>query len=397
MNSDEIPVQAWTIVDSIRRRGAAPRSQIVMDTGLPWATINRLANILVQRGFVLDDAKMRFGKSGPESKLLQISPEVGRIIGIDVSGKRIKAEVVDLNFRSVDLDLENIQNSCSIGNGTITSLLEHLRKLLSQIIDKVSVEQILAIGLAWPGAIDVTRNLVRFDPRRGFDYPLKVENMFYPQDYLKLQSKGIVVEHDAKCAAIAEKEIGAIGGLPREETSFATIIVGEGVGAGLVLDGSLYRGVNNYSGEIGHCPITRTDQVPCSCGRVNCLEKFVSSSALLEQWSELHKSTKTRTLSDIVSAAKSGNRDAITLFSVVGERLGEGLTPLINLLNVELIVLLGEVSQGYMFLEPSLQKTLETRSWKYSMKDLRIEESNLGERAIAVGAAIAGYRRLLAP
>jgi predicted NBD/HSP70 family sugar kinase len=210
---------------------------------------------------------------------------------------------------------------------------------------------------AWTG-VDVRERI-----RRSYDVPVFVDN-------------------DANLGALAEHWWGA----GQDVSELAYVKVGAGVGAGYIVRGELYRGATGKAGELGHVPID-ADGPECVCGNRGCLTTFVGSRELSERARVLFELKEPPPLSEIVLRARAGDLTARSLVDDVGERLGVVIGTLLNLLDVPLVVIGGEISTVGDMLLDALRQTVRQRALPSAVAQTRIVTSNLGARAIAVGAA----------
>jgi predicted NBD/HSP70 family sugar kinase len=194
------------------------------------------------------------------------------------------------------------------------------------------------------------------------------------------------VDHVSNCFALSEK----LFGLGRELNSFICVLLGSGVSAGIVINGEVYRGAENFSGEFGHTTIDPNGP-PCPCGSRGCLEVYASGLALARHGAEEAGRAAGRRLLALAGgqagrvtgellyeAAAQGDRQARAVFRQMGTLLGVGVSNLINLFNPERIVLGGQVSKAHEFFMPALQEALKKRAWHGSTRDVRISRLENG-------------------
>jgi glucokinase len=173
-----------------------------------------------------------------------------------------------------------------------------------------------------------------------------------------------LIEMDAHAAALGEAWLGAGQGV----RDLALIIVGTGVGAGLILDGELYRGDDGLAGEFGHTCV-QMDGPACGCGRFGCVEALASGTAIAAAAqgavhrgvdTVLKASNGTLTAADVFMAARAGDACALTIVRNAGRALGVGITNLFHLLSPECIVLTGGVAvNGADVLLPVVRSEVE--------------------------------------
>jgi glucokinase len=198
-----------------------------------------------------------------------------------------------------------------------------------------------------------------------------------------------------------DAELGALGewayGAGRGESNLAYIKVGTGVGAGLLLDGQIYRGTTGCAGEIGHITIL-TNGPLCTCGNHGCLETMAGGEAIARKAREAIEAGRRTQLStiaaekicavNVAAAAQRGDLVAQQIITDAGKYLGIAIASLVNLFNPGMIVIGGGVSQlGDLLLEP-IRKTVAERSLHSAAKVVRITSAVLGRRASCMGAVV---------
>jgi glucokinase len=177
------------------------------------------------------------------------------------------------------------------------------RRLVEQA--GVALDQIAAVGVSVPGPLDADRGTVLHPPNLVGWGEVPVRDILMSELGLP-----VVIENDANAAALAEWRYGAgraAGTRPIEHLVYLTMSTG--VGAGLVLDGRIYRGRRSLAGELGHAPV-EWDGLPCACGLKGCLEAYVGGAA----WAKRLRANAPSG-SDVVSLA--GDRESVTPEHVV--------------------------------------------------------------------------------
>lgn len=187
------------------------------------------------------------------------------------------------------------------------------------------------------------------------------------------------VENDANVGAVAESRHGAGHGVD----NFVYLKVGHGIGAGLILDGELFRGATGVSGEIGHTMIDEHGAF-CRCGNRGCLETVASASAVVSMLQEVHPEISS--LQEVILAARSGDKACARALTDTGRVVGVAVANLCNILNPELVVIGGLLAEaGELILEP-LREVVDRHGVRLAVAELRIVTSGLGERTQLLGA-----------
>ena len=270
--------------------------------------------------------------------------------------------------------------------------------VLSQVADVVaelaagSDEPIVGVGVGVAGLVDASRSQVYFAPNlRWSQVPVR-------EVLQSATGLPVVVENDGNIAAWGEYRFGA----GRGTADMVLVTVGTGIGGGIVLGGSLFRGAHGAAGEIGHINSV-PDGRACGCGRGGCWEQYASGNALVREARDLAAERRAEaglllSLGDgtpegvqgpeITEAALAGDPVAREAFARVGVWLGRGLADLAAVLDPAVFVIGGGVSESGDLLLASARSTLTEKiigQGNRPAPEVRIAE--LANSAGVVGAA----------
>jgi len=203
------------------------------------------------------------------------------------------------------------------------------------------------------------------------------------------------VENDANAAAVGEMWRGAARGY----RSIVCVTMGTGVGGGIILDGKLWRGVNNSAGEVGHTCVDPFSDVACTCGSRGCLERFASATGIVRMTREAQsrfpnsvwQSAGQFTSADVYQAGVQGDALALEIMQRVGFYLGVALANLVNLLNPEMIVIGGGVANGWHLFADEMRKQVAERAFPVLAAQVKIVRAECGDDAGLLGAARLGF------
>jgi glucokinase len=247
----------------------------------------------------------------------------------------------------------------------------------------------LALGVACAGQIDPTTGAVVHAPNLGWtDVPLgaRLRDAF---------GVPVVVENDVRAAAWGEFVAGAGG----RQGSLVAVFVGTGVGSGAVLDGRLWRGAGNAAGEVGHTQVV-PDGLPCRCGRVGCLEQYVSGSGFQRRLAAAMTAGRTSrlivacggdptrlTARDVYAAAMADDALAREFWTDAVRYLVMGVANYVTLINPRTLVMGGGVIETVPALFDAVIESVPKLTTVLSAGSLRIERAQLGDLSGVLGAA----------
>jgi glucokinase-like ROK family protein len=373
------------ILDMIRfTPGGISRAELARQMFLTRSAITIIIDDLKGMGLV-DEIETGPTTGGRRPILLAINPRYGYVVGIDMGATHLGMVVTDYSAHV----LEEIEHPFSVIDGP-KNCLNQIDHYLIELLHRLNLEisNISAIGLGVPGPVVAEAGMVSSPPiMPGWDgYPIRT----HLQDIWQVP---VSIGNDAEMGALGEWAYGA----GRGESNLAYIKVGTGVGAGLLLDGHIYRGTTGTAGEIGHITIQENGPL-CTCGNNGCLEAMAGGHAIARKAREAIENGRRTQLSaiapnnilavNVAQAAQRGDLVAQQIITDAGTYLGIAVASLVNIFNPSMVVIGGGVSQlGDLLLEP-IRKTVMERSLHSAAKVVRITSAVLGRRASSMGAVV---------
>ena len=301
------------------------------------------------------------------------------IIGIDLGGTKIKAALFNIHLQS-QAHKAFITNSFENKDLLIKGIVDIVTGLIKE--NGLKKQNILGVGLGMPGPVDSQKGRVYFLPNiSGWkNVPLA--------DILRRKlNLPVFLDNDAKLMTLAEYSLGKA----RFAKNALCITLGTGVGGGLILDGRLFRGLDNAAGEIGHLPVN-IDGPACACGGKACLEAYVGNKRILAQGKKVfHRDISLEELSRL---ALRKNKMAISVWRKVGRHLGVALSGAVNLLNLDAIIIGGGVADAGKVLFEQVKETIHSRAMRVQAKRVKILKAGLGKDAGTIGAGVLVKERL---
>ncbi|HLG15157.1 MAG TPA: ROK family protein [Blastocatellia bacterium] len=307
-------------------------------------------------------------------------------IGIDLGGSMLKGALVT----SAGELLRDIRVGTPPENPAqfVSQIVDAVRDLRS---DNAAGARVAGIGVGVPGLVNRKTNRIEIMP----SLPALAE-IDITGELADATGLPVVIDNDANAAAYGELQAGAACG--RKEVFFVTL--GTGIGAGLIINGQIYRGSTGFAGEFGHMTID-PEGIECRCGNIGCLETIASAPNIVRRTRERLYRDRTSSLSrlaiprdreftaeDIAHAAREGDEMAQVMMERTGMFLGIALAAVINLLNVEMVVMGGGVMEaGDLILKPTIKET-RRRAFPPSFNACEIVIAKLGSAAGMIGAAL---------
>lgn len=338
----------------IQSQGPIARRDIAHKSGLSPASVTGITGELIEMGLVQEAGEIENEeRAGRRAIQLRLNPKAGYVVGANLGIHTYTCDLTDLDANI----LNSVTNEIPKGETSkpsyqpdkiIQTVIHSIEDLLNQ--SQIKHEQLMGIGISINGIVNYETGVSLFAPHyRWHNVPVAapIANHFNIPVYL---------ENDVRTFAIAEQLFGA----GRDVENFVAIAAGYGIGAGIVTNGQIYRGVYGGAGEFGHI-IMQRDGPLCACGKRGCLETLASVPAIIRQIEEAvavgEPSTlagmNPLTLEAIATAADEGDPVALRVVTEAGRWLGFGMSTLINVLNPELFIINGEaVCLGHHYLEP---------------------------------------------
>lgn len=362
---------AGSLFELVRDGTVHTRRELVERTGLSRITVMQRVDALINAGYLRERGDGASTGGRPPRRLVPdyenktiltaaLGATHGRLAVLDGSGATIVERAVD----------SQIGTGPAAVLGRVTGQWKRMMRSCKR--DPASV---CGMGFGVPGPVNVRAGrLVRPPIMPGWDdYPIG--------DYLAQHFDApAFVDNDANLLALGESRL-VYPSLP----SLLFVKVGTGIGAGLVLNGRLFRGVDGGAGDIGHVKIPEAEGMRCSCGLRGCLAAVASGGALARRLHEaghpdVHDSR------DVARLVQQGDPDAIAAVREAGRLLGEVLATAISLLNPAALIIGGDMAMTYEIFPTAVREALYQRSQPLAVGHLHVSTSRLADFGGIAGA-----------
>jgi len=346
--------------------------------------ITNAVNDLVKDGYVLEHG-LAPSSGGRRPLTFSLNPQKQMyIIAVAMDQLVTRMVIYDLLNRPQNLTY-TLSLSLAEDADALTKLIQFIRSNIK--LSGISSDQFLGIGIGMPGFVNA---------EQGVNYTfLKSPEEKGLRDYLK-KSIGlpVFIENDSSLIAFAELKFG----IGRGFNDIMVINIGWGIGLGMIINGSLFKGHNGYAGEFSHIPLAQSNKL-CSCGKRGCLEVDTSLLVLVERaksemaegvsssMENLFKDESRLPGDHFLDAARAGDPLAISILSDAAFLIGKGIATLIHIMNPELIVLGGRGAAAGKFLMAPIQQAINEFCIPRLAEHTEIKVSGLASESELLGAA----------
>lgn len=353
------------MLELVRREGPLTRSEIQARTGLSRMTVGQRLAPLLEDGLVRA-AGNRGSTGGRRPESLEFNPERGVVLVAALETTRTRTALTDLAGRIlVDEPLAvNVEQGPP---ATLDAIVVSAGRLLASGRHR----PLWGVGVALPGPVDPAT-------ARPSEPPIMPGWDAYPVAEHLEEALGapVEVENDANAMALGEHAAHH----PRCR-SLVLVKVSTGIGAGLVLDGRVYRGVDGGAGDIGHVRLTGHDDAVCRCGARGCLAAVASGRAVAQALAALGvEASAGHHVRDLLAG---GHAQAAALVREAGRRIGEVAATVVSLVNPGVLLLGGDLASAPLL--TGVRETLYERTLPRATRHLHVDLARLGGDATVTG------------
>ncbi|GGW18414.1 sugar kinase [Streptomyces capoamus] len=378
---------AGDLLELVRSGRAVTRGALQQATGLSRATVGQRLDRLFRAGW------LREGAGGPVDSPLGGRPSItlefdgshAVVLAADLDTRHARAAVLSLTGEI----LAEHAGPLAVEDGP-DAVLAELGRWFGELLTKAghAGEEACGIGLAVPGPVDSETGLVVQPPIMpgwdGYDIRGRLSRAF--AEHTGAPAVPVLVDNDANLMAYGEQRTGHPGC-----TAFVLVKVSTGIGAGVVVDGSIYRGADGGAGDIGHIRVGA--DALCRCGSYGCLAAVASGGAVARRLAA--SGVPAASGSDVRDLLAAGHPQAAALAREAGRQVGDVLATVVTLLNPAVLMIAGDLA-GTPFLT-GLRELLYQRALPRSTAHLEVLTSRLGDRAGLIGAGAMVVEHLYAP
>ena len=313
------------------------------------------------------------------------------IVGVDLGGTNIVCGAMPEDGSRQIATRTEPTRSTQGAEAVVDRIARMIHTVIAETIAETGAKRsdFLGVGIGSPGPLDREKGVVLITPNLGWtNFPLRAE-------VVERVGMPATLDNDANCATLGEWWLGAARGA----NNVIGMTIGTGIGGGIIIDGKLFHGASDVAGELGHTTIDSTGR-RCKCGNYGCLEAYASGPAIADRAREALAGAEASVLTEMVK----GNLDLITaqtVYDAATQRndavarevvrdtarfLGAGIANMLNMLNPDVVVVMGGVTQaGDALMEP-LRAEVRRRAFRPAVDACEIVLGTLPGTAGVVGA-----------
>jgi predicted NBD/HSP70 family sugar kinase len=368
------------VLQLIRDGRANTRNQVMDLTGLSRSTVTQRLELLLSAGLLREGSGQSSGGRPPVA--LAFNEHVGVVLAADLGAGHGRIAVCDL----AGVPLAEREEPLRIADGP-GPVLDWLEDRLDALLTEAgrAPGDVLAVGVGVPGPIDV-------DTGRPISPPIMPGWDGHPVAERLGERFGapIVLERDVNAMAVGEHRRHWAG-----LRNMMFVKVATGIGAGIITDGQLLRGLHGRAGDIGHIRAITASEVLCTCGNHGCVGALASGSAIVRQLQEA--GVEARSTADVVELVEAGHPEATHRVREAGRVLGAALAAVVATVAPTALVIGGELAEAGQPLLAGIRESVYQRASPLATGELRTVTSRLGARAGVIGATTLALEHVLQP
>jgi predicted NBD/HSP70 family sugar kinase len=363
----------------VRSGQANTRRELQALTGLSRSTVAHRLDLLLDVGW-LEESGVDSSSGGRPPTRLRFNEGHAVVLAASLDTTRARAAVLDLGGRP----LAEHSGDLHVSDGP-EPVLDTLAGWFTDLLERAGrrADEVCGIGVAVPGPVEFeTGRVVRPPIMPGWDgYPI-------PDHLRKTFDAPVLVDNDANMMALGEHAAGH-----PDCPAFVLVKVSTGIGAGVIVSGGVYRGIDGGAGDIGHIRLHDRDDALCQCGSRGCLAAVASGRALAAELTRLGVPTDSG--SGVRDHLRADLPEAVRLAREAGRRVGEVLTTVVCVLNPGVLMVSGDLAETHFV--TGVREVLYQRALARATRNLQVVTGRLGDRAGLHGVGRLVVDHLYAP
>ena len=387
LNNPQTTQSNQRVIEVIRANREVNRRRISSEAGLSVPSVTRLVNELVDSGYleVTESTTVEGAGPGRPASIVSLNPTCGCVVGVDVGEHLIQVALGDMNGEIV-AESQTPTDAEQGGDVTCSHIVRAIEEVLAfyDSAPPETVPPLRAITIGVPGTIDpISSKVVKAPMINGWsDFDLKAKLIDHlPQTILR-------IENDINAAAIGEFAVG----VAQNHHSFVFASMRRGIGAGIFIDGQLYRGNAGFAGELGKMVFDPDFQFSPTEGLGN-LESICGEATVAETASQKGivlgaGQSGQPTIRSLSNAVAEGNRQATEIFESILNNFGLAIANIASMLDPRVIVVGGDIHEVMGMAVQRLNEIIN----RLVPSPPVIVGSSLGDKAVLRGALYQAHR-----
>jgi predicted NBD/HSP70 family sugar kinase len=333
-------------------------------------TVTTIIGELKEEGIV-EEAGMATSTGGRKPVIIKFMPNSRYSVGIDIGMDYVRTILTNLDSSIIE---ERKKKLTSVSEFEVLKVMKELIEDLINSQDNIR-DKILGIGLSLPGTVNEKE--LRLEVAANY----KLKNISF-KDLHTHFNLPVFLENEANAGALAESKLG----IAKDLNNLIYVSITEGIGGGILIGDSMYKGRDNRAGEIGHMCIVKNGR-QCNCGRKGCWETYSSSRALVKDYYDM-TNIAVKSVSEVMQKFQLGDDNATKVVEEYIDNLAEGIQSLIFIFNPDYIVIGGEISKYSNIFHNKLSNKIFNNNEFYKEGDVSILFSSYGSNSNILGASL---------
>lgn len=357
------------VLNYVRARSPISRAEIARETSLQRSTVSAIVDGLALEGMI-EEIGTGDSTGGRKPTLLKLRSGTPAVIGVDVTPRETTIAIADLTGSIMQSEV--FPTSPDIG-----FMNEQILAKVTQFADE-NADANLEVGISIPGIADQSTGRMIYIPYfQWADWDIG-------QRITAATGLPVIVDNDANAVALAELWFGPEE--IRRTRNFIMVMIAEGIGTGIIVDGQVYRGEGGAAGEFGHMFVGENAPVSCSCGRRDCWEAHASEKAIIQRYGATNgHGTATIDIDRFIGLAQNGERQATRVLNETARYIGIGISNLIIGFSPQTIVISGSIVKAWDLIKEEINE-LARRSIRHELDSAQIVPSALGDNPTILGS-----------
>lgn len=357
------------VLTYVRARSPISRAEIARESSLQRSTVSAIVDDLTSEGMI-EEIGTGDSTGGRKPTLLRLCSGTAAVIGVDVTPRVTTIALADLTGKIMLSEV--FPTSPDIGY-----MNEQILSRVTQFADDNPARG-LEVGISIPGIADQVAGRMLYIPYfQWSDWDIG-------KRIVAATGLPVIIDNDANAVALAELWFGSDE--IKKTRNFIMLLIAEGIGTGIIVDGQVYRGESGAAGEFGHMFVGENAPVNCSCGRRDCWEAHASEKAIIERYGSVNgHGAAAIDIDRFIDLARNGERQATRVLNETARYLGIGISNLIIGFSPQTIVVSGIIVKAWDLISEEINE-LARRSIRHKLTSTLIVPSVLGDNPTVLGS-----------